>query len=84
VLAPSWNGVGLLALTNVVARSVLTSEGPLNLLATEVPNLAVGTYRFTFIAGFLAPLAAVLHVLSIRTLLRLGPGSAGAPASPAR
>ncbi len=79
VLALAWNGVGLLALGNVVARSVLTAPGPLHLLATEVPNLAVGTFPYTYIAGFLAPLAAALHVLCIRVLLR-SPAAARAEA----
>ena len=69
-IAWGWNAVGLLALGNIVARSALTAPGPLNLIHVEVPNLAIGTFPYTFIAGFFAPLAVFLHVLSLRRLGR--------------
>jgi len=68
-LALAWNGLGLISLINVATRSALTTPGPLNLIHTEVPNLAIGTFPFTYIAGFFAPLAVMLHVLAIRALL---------------
>src|SRR5271170_2736964 len=34
-LALAWNALGLLALTNVVVRSVLTAPGPFNLIQVE-------------------------------------------------
>ena len=68
-LALGWNVLGLLALLNIVVRSALTAPGPLHLIHAEVPNLAIGTFPFTFIAGFFAPLAVLLHTLSIRRLL---------------
>ena len=63
-----WNVLGLLALANVVVRSALTAPGALHLLNAEVPNLAIGTFPYTFIAGFLAPLAVTLHILALRAL----------------
>lgn len=66
--AIAWNLLGLLALINIIVRSALTAPGPLNFIQAEVPNLAIGTFPYTFIAGFLAPMALVLHVLSIRHL----------------
>lgn len=65
-VALGWNVLGLLALANVAGRSVMTAPGPLNWLPSEVPNLAVGTFPFTYLAGLLAPLAVALHVLAIR------------------
>jgi hypothetical protein len=67
-LALAWNVMGLLALTNVVTRAVLTSPGPFNLIHAEVPNLMFGTFPFMYIPGFFVPLAVVLHVLSIRAI----------------
>ena len=67
-LAVAWNTVGLLVLSNVVVRAVLTTPGPLNLVHTEVPNRMFGTFPFTFIPAFFVPLAVVLHVLAIRTI----------------
>ena len=67
-LALAWNVMGLLALTNVVTRAVLTSPGPFNLIHAEVPNLMFGTFPFMYIPGFFVPLAVVLHVLAIRAI----------------
>jgi hypothetical protein len=67
-LALAWNVLGLLALTNVVARAVLTSPGPFNLIHAEVPNRMFGTFPFMFIPGFFVPLAVTLHVLAIRAI----------------
>src|SRR6266700_4465160 len=72
-LALAWNVLGLLALTNVVTRAVLTSPGPFNVIHAEVPNLMFGTFPYTFIPGFFVPLAVMLHVMAIaaiRTRLR--------------
>jgi len=67
-LALGWNVLGLLALTNVVTRAVLTSPGPFNLIHAEVPNRMFGTFPFMFIPGFFVPLAVLLHVLAIRAI----------------
>jgi hypothetical protein len=67
-LALLWNVLGLLALANVVARAVLTTPGPLNLIHAEVPDLMIGTFPYTFIPGFFVPLAVLLHVLALRAL----------------
>ena len=62
----AWNLVGLAVLANVVVRSALTAPGPLHLINAGATNLALGMFPFTFIPGFFAPLAIVLHVLAIR------------------
>jgi hypothetical protein len=63
-----WNVFGLAMLANVAVRAVLTAPGMLNVITGDIPNLAIGSFPFTFIPGFMAPLALVLHVLSIRAL----------------
>jgi hypothetical protein len=80
-MALGWNIVGLLSLANVAVRSVLTAPGPLNLVHTEVPNVAFGNFPFGLIPGFMAPLAMALHVLAMRAPARAGAArrSAGAP-----
>lgn len=67
-LALIWNGLGILALANVVVRALLTAPGPLHLIHAEVPNRMIGTFPFVFIPGFFVPLAAALHVLAVRRL----------------
>jgi hypothetical protein len=68
-LTLAWNVLGLLSLTNVVIRAVLTAPGPFNLIHAEVPNRMIGTVPFIFIPGFFVPLAVSLHVLAIRFIL---------------
>jgi hypothetical protein len=65
-LAMGWNVLGLLSLVNVTASAVLT--GPIKLISTEVPTVAMGFFPYTFIPGFLAPLAVTFHVLAIRAI----------------
>ena len=67
-VAFAWNVIGLLSLLNVATRAVLTAPGPLNLIHAELPNVAMGMFPFTFIPGFMAPLAMMLHVLAFRAL----------------
>jgi hypothetical protein len=67
-IALVWNVVGLVSLLNVVARAVLTAPGPLNLVHRDVLNTALSTLPYTFIPGFMAPLAMMLHVLTFRAL----------------
>jgi hypothetical protein len=66
-IALGWNVLGLLSLLNVVARSVLTAPGPLNLAHGDVPNLAFTSFPFGLIPGFMAPLALAVHMLAFRT-----------------
>jgi hypothetical protein len=70
-LALGWNVVGLLALANVATRAVLTAPGPLNFVLADVPNMAIGMFPYTYLAGFFAPFAMLLHILSIRALRAL-------------
>ena len=65
-IARAWNLVGFLSLANVVTRAVLSAPGPLQLIHAEVPDMAILTYPFTFIPGFMAPLAFALHILAFR------------------
>jgi hypothetical protein len=64
----AWNVLGLTTLANVALRALLTAPGALNFVHADIPNTAIGTFPFTYIPGFLAPLALVLHVLAIRAL----------------
>lgn len=66
--ALAWNFAGLAALANVAVRAIGTAPGALNFIRAEMPNLAVGMFPFTYVAGFFAPLAVVGHVLAIRSL----------------
>ena len=66
----AWSVAGILVLLNVIVRSVLTTPGPTHLITSDLANRAVTQFPYTFIPAFLAPLAMLLHVLSIRALIR--------------
>jgi hypothetical protein len=74
-IALGWSVIGLLSLVNVASRSVLTSPGPLSWIHSEVPNVAMGMFPYTFIPGFMAPLAVMLHVLALRAIRNAPYGS---------
>ncbi len=63
-----WNVLGLLSLANVAFRALMTAPGMLNFIHAEISNVAIATFPFTYISGFFAPIALVLHVLAIRAL----------------
>ena len=72
-----WSYAGIIMLANIAIRSVLTVPGSINVFHTEVLNSAFGIFPFSYIPGFLAPLALCLHVLALRALpggLDLKPG----------
>lgn len=74
-----WNFVGLAMLANVVVRGILTAPGPLQLLADDHANRAIGLFPYTFIPGLMVMLGVTLHVVSLRGLLHargLGTGPA--------
>jgi hypothetical protein len=74
-IALVWNVLGLLALSNIVTRAVLTAPGPLNIIHTDVPNRMIGTFPFTFIPGFFVPLALLLHILALRSIITRPPAA---------
>jgi hypothetical protein len=65
-VAWTWNVIGVLSLANIVARAVLTAPGPLRFIDAEPPDTAILMFPFTFIPGFMAPLALALHILAFR------------------
>jgi hypothetical protein len=78
-VAIGWNVAGILMLLNAIARSVLTTPGPTHLMTGDLANRAITQFPYTFIPAFFAPLAMLLHVLSIRSLAR---GESANPPSP--
>jgi hypothetical protein len=71
-----WNVVGIASLANVVARNVLTSPA-VHLLSAEVPNVAIGSFPYSFIPTLIVPLALLSHVLAIRSLSGTGASARG-------
>ncbi|HJZ92433.1 MAG TPA: hypothetical protein VKE40_16270 [Gemmataceae bacterium] len=65
-----WNIVGLADLADAIVLGVLSSPGPLQLLAGESDAAIMSTLPWLLIPGFLVPLLAVLHVVSFYRLWR--------------
>jgi hypothetical protein len=63
-----WNFIGLAALGNIAIRALGTTPGVLNFLHVEMPDVAIGMFPFTYLLGFFAPLALVLHIFAIRSI----------------
>jgi hypothetical protein len=65
-----WNAFGLADLILAIFLGALTSPGPLQHLTFDHPNLGIGVYPYAIIPAFIVPGSFVLHVLSLRQLLR--------------
>ena len=67
-----WNAFGLLDFVSAISLGAMTSPGPLQLFSFDHPNVLVGTYPTVMIPAFAVPTSIVLHILSIRQLVRRG------------
>jgi hypothetical protein len=79
-----WNAFGLGDLILAILLGALTSPGPLQYLSFEHPNLGIGEYPYAIIPAFIVPGSFVLHVLSLRQLLRRARPSGVAPSDAIR
>jgi hypothetical protein len=65
-----WNALGILDFVLAMATGLLTSPGPLHLLAVEHPNLIGSAYPLVMIPAFLLPVSSILHGLCLWKLRR--------------
>jgi hypothetical protein len=61
-----WNAVGLLLLANIIATAATSAPGPLHRDWPGEPFTALFTWPVVWLPAFIAPLAVVLHVFSLR------------------
>jgi hypothetical protein len=66
-----WNVLGLADFAVAVATGMMTSPGPLHLLALDQPNTQIATFPTAMIPAFAVPSSIMLHVLSLWQLRRL-------------
>jgi hypothetical protein len=66
----AWNLLGLTDFAIAVATGVMTSPGPLHVLALDHPNLQTGVYPSVMIPAFAVPSWIILHALSLWQLRR--------------
>ena len=68
--AITWNIFGLADFAVAIAMGVLTSPGPLQLIFPAVPSIGAGAYPNVLTPAFVVPSSILLHVLSLRQILR--------------
>jgi hypothetical protein len=65
-----WNLFGLADLMIAIAMGMITSPGPLQLVASTVPSIGSGGYPEVLTPAFAVPSSILLHFLSLRLLAR--------------
>jgi hypothetical protein len=68
--AIAWNVLGILDLVNALALGILSSPGPLHLLALDDSNTFITTYPTVMTPAFAVPLSLILHGISLWQLRR--------------
>jgi hypothetical protein len=65
-----WNIFGLLDFAVAITMGLLSAPGPLQRFGFAIPASQAGTYPTVMIPAFAVPSSILLHVLSLRQLLR--------------
>jgi hypothetical protein len=71
-VAIAWNVLGIADLISAVSLGVMTSPGPLQVMAFDQPNLLTSSYPSVMTPAFAVPLSLTLHSISLWQLRRLG------------
>ncbi|MBI4010567.1 MAG: hypothetical protein HY361_05300 [Candidatus Aenigmarchaeota archaeon] len=70
MLAIAWNIIGILDLVVAVVIGILAYPIPFQVLSTEVSTELLALFPLVMIPAFAVPLAALLHLASLRVLLK--------------
>ncbi len=70
IVALLWNFAGLLLVTNIFLVALLSTPSPMRQFFNEPSNTIVAYFPFVWIPAFIVPFAYLMHVLSIKQLLR--------------
>ncbi len=68
--AIAWNVVGLVDFAIAISLGLITSPGRFQLIASNAPGIGVGAYPDVLTPAFVVPSSILLHVLSLRQLMR--------------
>ncbi|MGU7768935.1 MFS transporter [Burkholderia sp. MR1-5-21] len=72
--AITWNIFGLADFAIAVTMGAITSPGPFQLIVPAVPSIGAGAYPDVLTPAFVVPTSILLHVLSLRQLIRRSDG----------
>jgi hypothetical protein len=67
-----WNFIGLMLLCNIVVTAMLSTPYSFRIFMNEPANTIIFGFPFVWLPSFVVPFALLLHLLSIRKLLRTG------------
>jgi len=70
----AWNILGLLDFAVAITLGAITSPGALQLIVPDVPSIGAGAYPGVLTPAFVVPSSILLHVLSLRQLMRRSGG----------
>lgn len=65
-----WNFAGFLLVTNITLISILSTPVPFRQFMNEPANTIVSFFPFVWIPAFIVPFAFLMHVLSIKQIIR--------------
>jgi hypothetical protein len=68
--AIAWNVLGLVDFAIAIGIGISSAPGPLQVIVPDRPNALLGTFPTVMIPAFAVPSSILLHVLSLRQLLR--------------
>jgi hypothetical protein len=66
-----WNVIGLLLLFNIVTIALLSTPSPMRVFMNDPANTIIAKFPFIWLPGFIVPLALLLHVMSLKQLLKV-------------
>lgn len=70
VVAVLWNFAGLLLVANITIISILSLPGPMRQFFNEPANTMVAYFPFVWVPAFIVPFAFLMHILSIKQIIR--------------
>ncbi len=70
IVAVLWNFAGLLLVTNIFLVAFLSTPGPLRQFFNEPPNTIVAYFPFVWLPAFIVPFAYLMHILSIKQIVK--------------
>jgi hypothetical protein len=73
IAAVLWNIAGILMVTNIFIIALLSAPGPLRQFYNEPANTMVAYFPFVWLPAFIVPFAYLMHILSIKQILKSSP-----------
>ena len=64
-----WNVLSLILLINIIVIALLSANTPLQKLAFDQPNIALGHFPFNWLPSIIVPLVLFSHLTSLRQII---------------